>query len=105
MTTSKRNSRAEAQEPLAGSSARTKVGATLRFLGTVFVCSSRSDSLVSRFPRTLPLTELGLLLTMPDIGVWGGVVHGRLMKAGLVAATLGTFPKVGVGLLLIICDD
>ena len=42
---------------------------------------------------------------MPDIGVCGGVVHGRLLKDGLVAATLGTLPSVGVGLLLTIWDD
>ena len=69
------------------------------------VCSSRSDSLVSRFPSTLPLTELGRLLTMPDIGVWGGVVQGSPLNVGLVAARLGTLPKVGVGLLLTACDD
>lgn len=48
----------------------------------------------------LPLTELGLLTT-PDIGVCGGVVHGRPLKDGLVAATLGTLPRVGVGLFTI----
>lgn len=67
----------------------------------VAVVSSFSDSLVSLFPSTLPVTELGLLLTMPGIGVWGGVVHGRLLKDGFVAATLGTLPSVGVGLLTI----
>ena len=82
---------------------RTSVGAILLFFGTV-VASSFSDSLVSLFPSTLPVTELGLLLTIPDIGVCGGVVHGKLLKAGFVAATLGTLPKVGVG-LLIIWDD
>ena len=86
-----------------GSSALTNVGATLLFFGTV-ACSSFSDSLVSLFPRTLPLTELGLLIT-PDIGVWGGVVHGKLLKNGFIAATLGTFPSVGVGLLINIWDD
>ena len=81
---------------------RTSVGAILLFFGTV--ASSFSDSLVSLFPSTLPVTELGLLLTIPDIGVCGGVVHVKLLKAGFVAATLGTLPRVGVG-LLIICDD
>ena len=53
-------------ERLAGSSIRTGVGATLRFLGSCD--SSFSDSLVSLLPNTLPLTELGLLI-IPDIGV------------------------------------
>ncbi len=82
-----------------------KVGATLLFFGTALVCSSRSDSLVSLFPNTLPLTELGRLLIMPDIGVWGGVVQGSPLNDGLVAATLGTLPRVGVGLLLTAKDD
>ena len=60
---------------------------------------------MSRFPSTLPLTELGRLLTIPDIGVCGGVVHGRPLNDGLAAATPGTLPRVGVGLLLTICDD
>jgi len=60
---------------------------------------------VSLFPSTLPLTELGRLLIIPDIGVCGGVVQCKPLKDGLVAATLGTLPSVGVGLLLIICDD
>jgi len=55
---------------------------------------------VSRLPRILPLTELVALIT-PDIGVCGGVVHDKLGKVELAAATLGTFPNVGVGLLLI----
>ena len=38
------------------------------------------------------------------MGVCGGVVHGRPLKDGLVAATPGTLPRVGVGLLTI-CDD
>lgn len=82
-----------------GPSGLTGVGAIL-----LFFCfpawSSISDSLVSRLPRTLPLTELGALTT-PDIGVCGGVVHGKFEKEVLAAATLGTFPSVGVGLLLI----
>lgn len=86
-----------------GPSFLTNVGATLLFFGTV-VCSSLSDSLVSRFPSTLPLTELGRLLIIPD-GVCGGVVHGRPLKDGFVAATLGTLPSIGVGLLLTIWDD
>lgn len=87
------------EAPEVGSSFLTSVGAILLFLGAVV--SSFSDSLVSLFPSTLPVTELGLLLTMPDIGVCGGVVHGRLLKEGFVAATLGTLPSVGVGLLTI----
>ncbi|KAL8732442.1 MAG: hypothetical protein Q9181_003950 [Wetmoreana brouardii] len=75
----------------------TGTGTTLRFFGTT---SSLSDSLVSRFPSTLPLTELGAL-TPPAIGVCGGVVHGSGPKE-LDAATLGTFPSVGVGLLVMI---
>lgn len=64
---------------------------------------------MSRFPRTLPLTELGALVP-PPIGVCGGVVHGRVPNE-LLAATLGTLPSVGVGLLvmmppeLCMCDD
>jgi len=88
---------------LGASTPVTRVGATLLFLGSR-VCSSFSDSLASRFPKALPLTELGLLMT-PDIGVCGGVVHGSPPKDGLAAATLGTLPMVGVGLLMIACDD
>jgi hypothetical protein len=84
-----------------GSSLLTNVGASLLFFGTK---SSFSDSLVSRFPRTLPLTELGRLLIIPN-GVCGGVVHGRPLKDELGAVTLGTFPNVGVGLFPTICDD
>lgn len=46
----------------------------------------------------------------PAIGVCGGVVHGRWPNE-LAAATLGTLPNVGVGLLVMIppapcaCDD
>ncbi len=71
-----------------------RVGATRLFFGTA---SSLSDSLVSLFPRTLPLTELGRLMIPDDMGVCGGVVHGRPLKDALAAATLGTLPKVGVG--------
>lgn len=78
----------------ASSGLLTSVGATRRFFGTA---SSLSDSLVSRFPSTLPLTELGLLMMPDDMGVCGGVVHGRPLKDALAAATLGTLPKVGVG--------
>lgn len=84
-----------------GSSFLTNVGASLLFFGTK---SSFSDSLVSRFPRTLPLTELGRLLIIPN-GVCGGVVHGRPLKDEFGAVTLGTFPNVGVGLFPTICDD
>lgn len=87
-----------AQGPVEGSSLRTRVGAILLFFG--IAVSSFSDSLVSLFPSTLPLTELGLLTT-PDIGVCGGVVHGRPLNDGFVAATLGTLPRVGVGLFII----
>ncbi len=82
------------------------VGAIRRFFGSA---SSLSDSLVSRLPSTLPLTELGALIP-PPIGVCGGVVHDRGPKE-LVAATLGTLPSVGVGLLVMIppelcmCED
>ncbi len=61
--------------------------------------SSRSDSLVSLLPRTLPLTELVALIA-PDMGVCGGVVQGNPVNEELDAATLGTFPTVGVGLLV-----
>ena len=77
----------------------TGVGAILLLFGIPAV-SSFSDSLVSRLPRILPLTELAALIT-PDIGVCGGVVHGKLEKDVFAAATLGTLPNVGVGLLLI----
>ena len=77
----------------------TRVGATLLFFGTV-VWSSFSDSLVSLLPNTLPLTELAVLVT-PPMGVCGGVVHGRLPNEdAFAAATLGTLPTVGVGLLV-----
>lgn len=45
------------------------------------------------------------------MGVCGGVVHGKPGNEALDAATLGTFPNVGVGLLVITpvqpccCDD
>lgn len=83
-----------------------RVGAIRRFLGAM---SSFSDSLVSLLPSTLPLTELAAL-TPPAIGVCGGVVQGRALNE-FAAATLGTLPRVGVGLLVIIpaepcaCDD
>ena len=80
----------------------TRVGAILFFFGTP-AGSSSSDSLVSLFPRTLPLTELGPL-TIPAMGVCGGVVKGRFEKELLVAATLGTLPSVGVGLLVMTPD-
>ena len=86
------------QGPVEASSFRTRVGAILLFFG--IAVSSFSDSLVSLFPSTLPLTEPGLLIT-PDIGVCGGVVHGRPLNDGFVAATLGTLPSVGVGLFTI----
>lgn len=35
------------------------------------------------------------------MGVCGGVVIGKPTEAELVAATLGTFPNVGVGLVMI----
>ena len=84
----------------------SRVGAIRRFFGAA---SSLSDSLVSRFPRTLPLTELGALIP-PPIGVCGGVVQGSVPNE-LLAATLGTLPSVGVGLLVMMppelgkCDD
>ena len=59
---------------------------------------------MSRFPSTLPLTELGRLLIIPD-GVCGGVVQGKPLNDEFGAVTLGTFPSVGVGLLPTICDD
>lgn len=64
---------------------------------------------MSLLPSTLPLTELVALIP-PAIGVAGGVVQGRWPNE-LAAATLGTFPNVGVGLLVTIppepcaCDD
>lgn len=54
---------------------------------------------MSLLPRILPLTELAVLVT-PAIGVCGGVVHDRLVNDGFDAATLGTLPSVGVGLLV-----
>lgn len=83
-------------------SAPIKVGAILLFFGCTPL-SSFSDSLVSLFPRTLPLTELAVLIT-PD-GVSGGVVHGKPVNEALEAATLGTFPRVGVGLLVMTAVD
>ena len=79
----------------------TSVGAIRFFFGTL--ASSISDSLVSLFPSTLPLTEL-VPLTPPAMGVWGCVVIGRPEKELLVAATLGTLPSVGVGLLVTMPD-
>ena len=65
--------------------------------------SSFSDSLVSRFPSTLPLTELGPLTT-PVMGVCGGVVHGKLEKDEFPPETPGIVPRDGVGLLVMIPD-
>ena len=76
----------------------TSVGA-IRLFFEACDCSSFSDSLVSLLPSTLPLTELGRLMT-PDMGVCGGVVQGRPVKEGLTAARLGTLPIMGVGLLI-----
>ena len=59
---------------------------------------------MSRLPSTLPATELGRLIT-PDIGVSGGVVHGSPAKDGFIAATLGTAPIIGVGLLITGWED
>lgn len=42
---------------------------------------------------------------IPDIGVSGGVVHGSPLKDGYAAATLGTVPMTGVGLLITGWDD
>jgi hypothetical protein len=71
--------------------------------------SSFSDSLavVSRLPNTLaPLTELAALIELPDNGVCGGVVIGiPVITPELVAATLGTLPNVGVGLLVMVTLD
>ena len=50
---------------------------------------------VSRLPKVLPLTELAALVVGP--GVIGGVESGKGGTEELVAATLGTFPSVGVG--------
>jgi hypothetical protein len=88
----------------------TSVGATLLFFaGACSGFSSFSDSLavVSRLPSTLaPLTELAALKELLDKGVCGGVVIGMLMTAPeLVAATLGTLPRVGVGLPAIFRPD
>jgi hypothetical protein len=47
----------------------------------------------SLLPRTLPA-----LLPPPSRGVWGGVVNGMPVA---VAATLGSAPRVGVGLFIV----
>ena len=75
------------------------MGAIRRFFGTA-VESSFSDSLVSRLPRTLTLTELVALITPPGIGVCGGVVQGKPVKEVLDATTLGTLLTIGTGLLV-----
>ena len=54
---------------------------------------------VSLLPSMLPLTELAALAV--DIGVIGGVDSGSIGTVELAAATLGTLPNVGVGLLAI----
>ena len=78
----------------------TSVGASLR-LFSPFGRSSVSDSLVpltSLLPKILPFAEPAAEAGM---GVMGGVVIGRPVGAELVAATLGTFPRVGVGFVAI----
>jgi hypothetical protein len=51
-------------------------------------------------PRTLPLTEL-VALWPPAIGVCGGVGCGKPTKPDeFIAVTIGTWPRVGVGLLV-----
>ena len=63
--------------------------------------SSISDSLVppiSLLPSRLPLTDPGALIL--DMGVMGGVYRGKLGGAEFVAATLGTLPRVRIGLLV-----
>lgn len=106
-------SHAVAQRPEDGPSVLTRVGAIL-LLFCVVVLSSFSDSLAalaSLLPRILPLTELVALWVYPDMGVCGGVVVGKPTEAELVAATLGTLPNVGVGLVMMIplavcnCED
>ena len=44
------------------------------------------------------------MLITPD-GVCGGVVQGKPVNEELEAATLGTFPRVGVGLLVMTAVD
>lgn len=58
---------------------------------------------MSRLPRITPLAELDVLV-IPAIGVCGGVVHGKPPNDVPGAATLGTFPTVGVGLLMTTCE-
>ena len=58
---------------------------------------------MSRLPRIMPPTEVDVLV-IPAIGVCGGVVHGNPPNDVPGAATLGTFPTVGVGLLMMTCD-
>ena len=91
--------------PVAAWSWFTGVGAILRFF-VGFLLSSSSDSLippVSLLPSMLPLTELVAL--MVDMGVIGGVERGNTPVDGFAAATLGTVPSVGVGLLAMIPTD
>ena len=51
----------------------------------------------------MPPTELEVLV-IPAIGVCGGVVHGKPPNDVPGAATPGTFPTVGVGLLMTTCE-
>ena len=58
---------------------------------------------MSLLPSILPLTELAALTV--DIGVIGGVERGNAPVDGFAAATLGTVPSVGVGLLAMMPTD
>ena len=83
----------------------TKVGAILLLFGTP-PPSSGSDwlaTLASLFPSTVVGAGFGAGAgaVAADMGVIGGVQRGSPAGAELVAATLGTLPIIGVGLLVI----
>ena len=56
----------------------------------------------SLLPKLLPVTELVALMLLVDIGVIGGVTRGKGPGLALPAATLGTVPIVGVGLIAMV---
>ena len=76
------------------------MGAILRFLTCPSSLSLSLAALTSLFPKRLPLTEL-VALCPPGIGVCGGVGWGKPTGPdGLVAVTIGTWLRVGVGLFV-----
>lgn len=87
---------------LASSSVVTSVGAILLLLTVSRV--SGSDPVagpVSLLPRTAGAASVLTTITLPDIGVWGGVANGTVpMDPACAAAMLGRVLNTGAGLIV-----